>query len=89
MLELGLIQRRDRQRFYERVDDAGFELVVHVVDADREVRRERVRQRNRQRGETFAVEVPDDFFELASDMWQAPDDAECEGRDVRWVLTDA
>jgi hypothetical protein len=48
----------------------------------REVRRERVMKRNRERGETFAQEVPLAFVELASDMWQAPDDHELRQRGI-------
>jgi predicted kinase len=87
VLEIGLIQQQDRLRFYERVDDAGYELTIYVLDLPRDVRRERVLERNRKRGETFASEVPPHIFELASDMWQPLDDAECRGRDVRLIAS--
>lgn len=85
VLEIGLIQRRDRLRFYERVDDVGYELTIYVLDLPRDVRRERVLERNRTRGDTFFSDVPLHIFELASDMWQPLDDAECRGRDVRVI----
>ena len=88
VLELGLIQQRDRQGLYERVDAAGYNLSVYVLDAPREVRRERVRERNQRKGETFSMEVQDSFFELDSDMWEPPDEVECSGRDVRFISTD-
>lgn len=88
VLEMGLIQQRERQRLYERVDAAGYTLTVYVLDAPREVRRERVRERNRRKGETFSMEVPDAIFELASDLWEPPDEIECGGRDVRFISTD-
>ena len=84
VLEIGLIQRSERTAFYDRVDAAGYPLVVHVLDLPRDVRRERVARRNVERGETFSTVVPPHFFELASDMWQEPDDIECEGRDIRF-----
>ncbi len=89
VLEIGLIQRRERERLYRRVDAAGYTLVMHVLDAPREVRRERVEQRNRGQGETFTMVVPPHIFELASDMWEAPDEAECQGRSVRFIDTDS
>jgi hypothetical protein len=49
---------------------AGCELTIHLLDAPRDVRRERMRQRNRDQGPTYAMEVPDVFFELASDHWE-------------------
>lgn len=87
ILELGLIRRDDRERLFERVDAAGHALRVYVLDAPREVRRERVERRNRDQGATFSMLVPPHFFELASDLWQPLDDDECEGRDVRFVKT--
>ena len=83
VLEIGLILRKERTHFYERVEAAGYPLTVYALDAPRDVRRERVIQRNRERGETFSMEVPLPFFELASDLWEAPDEAEAAGRDVR------
>ena len=85
VLEIGLIVRSDRERLYARVDAAALELDIHVVDAPRDVRRERVLQRNQQRGETFSMEVPLPFFELASDRWEPLDESECEGRRVRFT----
>jgi predicted kinase len=77
ILELGLIQRQSRVAFGRQVRDEGFEVVVHVLDAPLEVRRERVRRRNVDKGSTFAMVVPDHVFELASRLWEAPDDDEC------------
>jgi predicted kinase len=84
VLEIGLIQRSERTAFYDRVDAAGYPLTVYVLDLPRDVRRERVARRNVEQGETFSTVVPPHFFELASDLWQPPDDIECEGRDVRF-----
>lgn len=87
VLEIGLIQRSDRAAFYERLDAEGCGLTIHALDATRELRRERVRRRNLERGETFAMEVPPHIFELASDMWQPLEADECSGRDVRFLPT--
>ncbi len=83
VLEIGLIRRGDRERLYGRVDAAGYELVVHALDAPRETRRQRVERRNREKGDTFSMEVPPHVFETASDMWEPPDEIECAARDVR------
>ena len=83
VLEVGLIQRRARAGFLRRLDTAGYPLTIYVVDAPRDVRRERVEQRNLARGATFAMVVPPAIFELASDLWEPPDDDERRGRDVR------
>lgn len=89
VLEVGLVQRSDRQRLYERLDVEGYELTVYVVDAPRALRRERVQKRNQERGETFSMEVPPHIFELASDMWEPPEEDECRTRDVRFMTATA
>ena len=88
VLEIGLLQRDERERIYARLDDAQLPLTIHVLDAERDVRRERVRQRNREQGPTFSMLVPLEIFELASDLWEPPEQEECEGRDVRFSRTD-
>jgi predicted kinase len=85
ILEIGLLERRERERFYERADDAGFELTIYVLDAPRDVRRQRVEQRNRAQGPTFSMLVPAAIFELASDRWDPLDRDECANRDVQFV----
>ncbi len=88
VLELGLIQRADRAPFFERVAASGQILTIHVLEADREVRRARVEQRNVTRGETFAMHVPPAIFELASDLWQPLEEDECPGCEVHFLRTD-
>lgn len=82
VLELGLIQCAARAAFYSRVDGAGYDLAVYVVDAPKEVRRERVRRRNLERGRTFSMEVDDAIFERASELWEPPDEQESRERGI-------
>jgi predicted kinase len=85
ILELGLIERAARAPFWELLDASGFEHTIYVLDAPRAVRRARVEQRNNERGATFAMVVPMEIFELASDLWEPLDERECAGRDVRYI----
>lgn len=62
---------------------AAHDLVVHLLDTPHGIRRDRVRQRNREKGATFPMEVPAAFFELASEHWEPMDPTECEIYDVR------
>lgn len=87
VLELGLIRRSLREDFYRRVDATGHPLSVYVLDAPRAVRRQRVRERNRAQTATFSMEVPDAIFELASDMWEPPDDEEVGYRNIELIET--
>lgn len=85
ILELGLVQLSDREDFYRRVDATDYALSVYLVDAPVDVRRQRVRERNRQQGSTFQMEVSDEIFELANGAWQEPDEVECRARDIQIV----
>ena len=88
VLELGLLRHDERQRFYQRVNSAGSRLSIYVLDAARDVRRERVNERNRSQGPTFSMIVPPAVFEFASDLWEPLTPSECDGRDVRFIRTD-
>ena len=75
LLEIGLVTATEREAFYARARDEELRLNVALVDAPREVRRERVLARNRAPG-PFTQVVPIDFFERASDLWQPPSESE-------------
>ena len=85
VLELGLVQLADREDFYRRVDGTDYELRVYLIDAPLEVRRQRVRERNRQKSETYKMEVSDEVFDLANGFWQAPSETECRERNIELV----
>ncbi len=85
VLEVGLIQQAQRDAFYACMGPWADAVVVYVLDAPRELRRERVLRRNTQQGATFSMVVPPHIFELASDLWQPPGEAECAQRNVVWV----
>jgi predicted kinase len=89
ILELGLIQLKSRQSMYERIKSSGHEILVYVLDAPREERRGRVRNRNFAEGSTFSMEVPDKIFEMASNMWEEPNDAECEDQEMIFISQSA
>lgn len=77
-LELGLIQRGPRQALFRQLQQEGVTFTIHVLDAPMNVRRERVKRRNVEQGATFSMVVPDNIFELASAMWEPPDELELE-----------
>lgn len=89
ILELGLVQRQSRMAFYRRAHDARAELKVFVLSASRDLRRERVARRNEEKGPTFSMIVPDAMFEVASDMWECPDDTEIEENQIELISTES
>jgi predicted kinase len=74
-LELGLVASHEREAFYARARSGDLQLVVYLLDESRDIRRERVVERNRSAEEHTQI-VPMPFFEVASDAWQPPTEAE-------------
>ena len=85
VLELGLVQTRDREDFYRRVDGTDYELRVYLIDTPLSVRRERVKRRNAEQSGTYKMVVSDEVFEMANGFWQAPDEAECRDRQIEVI----
>lgn len=85
-LEIGLVSAKDRYAFYDKVRAQGLVFRIHLLDAPRDVRRERVAQRN-QTAQLFTQIVPPALFEVASDAWQPPSEAECTDWNVIDVAT--
>jgi len=81
VLEFGLVTVADREAFYEKACAEDLRLLVYLVDAPRDVRRERVLQRNKAPG-PFTQIVPIEFFERASDIWQPPSNSERAERGI-------
>lgn len=77
-LEIGLIQQARRVELLRQIQQEGISFSIHVLDAPRSTRHERVKQRNIEQGATFSMVVPDHIFEIASNMWEAPDDIEIQ-----------
>jgi len=70
ILELGLIQRSDREVFFDEIGPLGYVVYLYVIDAPKNVRKERVRSRNREQGPTFSMVVSDEVFEFANNLWE-------------------
>ena len=87
ILELGLIQRQGRIDFCRQVLNDGQPLVVYILDAPHSERRERVRRRNLEKGATFSMVVPDHIFEIASRLWEPPDDCEHNEFQIEFVTS--
>ena len=85
VLELGLVQRVDREEFYARADGAGIELSVYLLDAPKAVRWQRVQQRNVEQGSTFKMAVSEEIFQVANAAWQPPDEVEIQLRGIMEV----
>jgi len=81
ILELGFFKRAQRTRVRALVADAAIEPTIHVLEVPREVRRERVRTRNRGSA-TLTIEVDDATFDWAEAYYEPLGDDELVGARV-------
>lgn len=73
VLDLGLLQRQDRQRYVALAQVDGRSVTFHFVHAAPEVRRSRVLARNAQQDGSSPFEVTPVMFEFMEGRYQAPD----------------
>jgi predicted kinase len=84
ILELGLVTAAERKNAYGTARSEDIDVRIHLTDAPRSIRRERVAQRNHMGG-PFTQVVPAAFFEHASDAWEPVTEAER----AEWSIIDA
>jgi predicted kinase len=76
VLDLGFTTRAHRDKFRALAGDAGLSAVVHFLDIPADERWYRVNRRNKERGETYAMEVDRQMFDFMEGMWEPPLEAE-------------
>lgn len=84
VLELGLVREAERVAMYEKARLKDLSVTIRLLDAPRAVRRERVAARNAEAA-PFTQTIPMEMFELASDAWEPPSEAER----ATWGIVDA
>jgi predicted kinase len=73
ILDLGLMRKVDRQRVAEIAQACDLPYQFHFLTAPREVRWERVKERQEVRTETFAIAVTPEMFEFIEGVYEEPD----------------
>lgn len=76
VLDLGFTKIESRQNFRRLAADIGAEVQIHVLDAPYAVRKERVMNRNLEKGETFSFEVTPMMFDFMEKEFQGPTEDE-------------
>ncbi len=76
VLDLGFTTKEHRERFRTFAGEAGLTAAVHFLDVPADERWFRVNRRNKQRGETFAMEVDRQMFDFMETIWEPPLEAE-------------
>lgn len=72
ILDLGFGSRAERDAMRRRIAAAGHEAVLLYLTAPREMRQARIRQRNTERGDTYAFTVTDGMFAALDGRFEPP-----------------
>ena len=79
VLELGLLRKVDRDSIKAKVEQAGYGVLFHFIDAQLPIRRQRVLRRNSERGETYSFDVTPGMFEAMELYFERPTASELSG----------
>lgn len=83
VLDLGLLKRDHREKFYALAARDAFDICLHLVDADREVRWQRVTRRNQEKGDTYTMKVDRGMFDFCENLFEKP-----SGRELDFLVID-
>lgn len=76
VLDLGFTRKEHRDKFRALAADTGLSAIIHFLDVPVDERWYRVNRRNKERGETFAMEVDRPMFDFMEGIWEPPLEAE-------------
>jgi predicted kinase len=76
VLDLGFTTKAHRDKFRALAVEAGLSAAVHFIDVPADERWYRVNRRNKERGETYAMQVDRQMFDFMDAMWEPPLEAE-------------
>jgi predicted kinase len=78
ILDLGFSTFDHREKFRSFARDHGFECTLHFLDIFSAIRKQRVKQRNLEKGDTFEFEVSEKDFAFMESHFEAPTMEELE-----------
>lgn len=76
ILDLGLSKFSHREKFRKFAKENNFEIQLHLLDISKEIRKERIFKRNKEKGETFEFEVTEENFEFMEKWFENPTEQE-------------
>lgn len=76
ILDLGLSKHKHREKFREFARKNQIPIKTHFLDVSKETRKQRVLERNNNKGETFQIEVTNQNFEFMEQWFEAPTEEE-------------
>jgi len=76
ILDFGFQRHEHRQRYASFAKQAQFTIRLHVLDVDASVRWKRIEARNKEKGDTFHMEITRGMFDYIETTWELPGDDE-------------
>ena len=76
ILDLGLSKFSHREKFRKFALDNGIEVQLHYLDVSKEIRWQRVQNRNQEKGITFEFEVSENDFNFMETWFEQPTNQE-------------
>ena len=85
ILDLGFSKFEHREKFRKFADENGFEIKLHFLDIPKEIRWDRLIQRNQEKGETFEFEVSEANFDFMESWFENPVNQELKNAKILTV----
>lgn len=76
ILDLGLSKWKHREKFRDFAQSKGYALTFHYLNVSADIRWERVKERNSQKGATYEFEVSRENFEFMETWFEIPSESE-------------
>jgi len=85
ILDLGFSKFEHREKFKSFAISHNYEFKLHFLDFSKGTRFQKVKQRNREKGETYEFEVSKEHFKFMESWFERPNDKELE---TAFVITE-
>lgn len=72
ILDLGLSKFSHREKFRAFAKEKGYTIQIHFLDIPKEIRKQRVKNRNSEKGSTFEFEVSNEDFNFMESWFEKP-----------------
>ncbi len=76
ILDLGFSTKDHRKDFINFFSKENVPVTIHFLDIDKGERKRRVESRNREKGDTYVMEVDDSLFDFMEGIFEPPSDSE-------------
>jgi predicted kinase len=76
VFDLGFSKKTQRDKFRKLILDAGFSAQIHYLDVDVQVRKKRVRERNKDLEKGLSIHVSDETFDWMENYFETPTEDE-------------